>query len=265
MRKLLSAVLLFSIFLTSCGNEDQPTSDPAPAVKSVPRLSYSILATLPHDTAYFTEGLEFYNNTLIESTGLNGKSKLLAIDPATNKVLRSVSLDPAYFGEGVTILNDTAYQLTWQEHVVFVYHARDFKKIRELPFNGQGWGLTNDGKNLIASNGSSDLYFYQPGTFKLLNSISVSEAGSVVPNINELEYINGFIYANQWQRDLVYKIDPKTGEVVGKIDLSDLASRERASNPVAEVLNGIAYNPATKKIYVTGKNWKTMYEISIGQ
>ena len=162
-------------------------------------------------------------------------------------------------------MNDTVYQLTYQEHVVLVYSAKDFKKIKELPLNGQGWGLTNNGQVLIASNGSSDLYFYEPQTFRLLKTLSVTERGNVVPNINELEYVNGFIYANQWQQNYIYKIDSNTGEVVGKMDLSDLVQKARQQYPNAEVLNGIAYNPQTKKFHITGKNWPLIYEMEFGQ
>jgi glutamine cyclotransferase len=272
MRKSPSFLLTFlltfflSCFLISCTDSgNSPDNDGSNDIKPVPAISYSILSTVPHDTSYFTEGLEFYQNTLMESTGLNGKSKLVQTDPKTGKVIKEINLDNQYFGEGITILNDTIYQLTWQEHVVFVYTAKDFKKVKELPLNGQGWGLTNDGKQLIASNGSSDLLFYEPQTFKLLKTVTVTERGSVVPNINELEYVNGFVYANIWQQNYIYKIDPTSGEVVGKMDLSDIVSRARQQYVNAEVLNGIAYNPATQKFYVTGKNWPVMYEVSFGQ
>jgi len=145
--------------------------------------------------------------------------------------------------------------------VVHVYSAKDFKKIKELPLEGEGWGMTNDGKNLIASNGKSSLYFYDPSTFRLIRELPVTESGSSVVNINELEYINGFVYANQWQYNYIIKINPSTGEVVGKMDLSNEVNKIKAKDPHAEFLNGIAYNPSTKKVYITGKLWPEIYEI----
>ena len=244
------------------GCSDNPPAETPPAASSVASITHSIVATLPHDTANFTEGLEFYNNSLLESTGLNGKSKLILSDLETGRVIKEVSLDPKFFGEGITVFRDTIYQLTYQENTVLVYDARTLNKIRELPYNnGQGWGMTNDGNSLIVSNGSSNLYFFEPGTFRLLSVKGITENGSAVPNINELEYINGYVYANQWQYNYIIKIDPKSGEVVGKMDLSALVNQVESKDPKAEYLNGIAFNKATNKIYVTGKNWPSLHEI----
>jgi len=249
-----------SIFFISCNNgTDQPAD--GTNTPSIPFLSFSIISAHPHDTSFFTEGLEFYKNTLLESTGLAGKSKLVQVDPETGKILKQVKLDPKQFGEGITVLRDTLYQMTYRENTVNVYAAKDFKKIKELPLTGEGWGLTNDGKNLIASNGSSNLYFYEPSTFRLLRVQGVTENGNVVPNINELEYINGYIYANQWQYNYILKIKPDTGEVEAKIDVTDLVNKAKEKNPQSEVLNGIAYNPVSNKFYVTGKYWPEIYEI----
>jgi glutamine cyclotransferase len=252
----LSALVLF---LSSCTNSDKPQDTP-PQEKPIPTLSYSILSDHPHDTSYFTEGLEFYNNTLLESTGLPEKSRLVQYDLATGKVSKQVNLDPKLFGEGITVLHDTLYQLTYQEHVVNVYTAKDFKKIKEFQFNGEGWGLTNDGKNLIATNGSSNLYFYDPSTFKVIREQTVTENGVPAVNLNEVEYVNGFVYANQWQYNYILKINPANGEVVAKMDLSDLVNKIRQDNH-SEFLNGIAYNHATNKFYITGKLWPRIYEI----
>jgi glutamine cyclotransferase len=179
------------------------------------------------------------------------------------KVIQQVNLDSQYFGEGITIVNDTLYQLTYQEHKVLVYTAKDFRKVKEFVLNTEGWGLTNDGKNLIASDGSNNLYFYEPSTFRLLRVQSVTENDVPAVNINELEYIEGFIYANQWQYNYILKIDPANGQVVAKMDLTDMVNRIRAKEPKSEFLNGIAYNKQTRKIYVTGKNWPELYEIRI--
>lgn len=253
--KLLTGIL--SIYIISCNNStDSPVVEPP-----VPTLSFSIISTLPHNTSNFTEGLEFYKNSLLESTGLNGKSKLIQTDFTTGKVIKELALDPKYFGEGITVLHDTVYQLTYRESVAFAYNIKDFKKIKEFPFKGEGWGLTNDGKNLIASNGSSSLFYYEPGTMNLVKELPITENGGSVININELEYINGFIYANQWQTSYIIKINPANGEVIGKLDLTSVVEKVNAKSSDADTLNGIAYNPDTDKIYITGKLWPEIYEV----
>ena len=255
----LLSLLIFSII--GCNNSTS-TDTPSEGKNSVPISAPSIVSTLPHDTSYFTEGLEFYDSSLLESTGQYGPSKLLQLDPKTGKVLKEVKLGDKYFGEGITVLHDTLYQLTYKEKVVFVYDVKTFKKIKELPFDGaEGWGMTNDGKNIIVSTGSSNLYYYEPGTFKLLKTVAVTENGTPVPNVNELEYVDGYVYANQWQYDYIVKIDPSNGNVVAKYDLGGLHESVSRLDANAEVLNGIAYNHATKKFYVTGKNWPQMFEI----
>jgi glutamine cyclotransferase len=253
----LATVLFF--FFISCNNSTN--SGPETPQNTIPVSSPSIVATLPHDTSSFTEGLEFYDSTLLESTGNYGPSKLLQVQPKTGKILKEVKLGDKYFGEGITVLHDTLYQLTWKESVVFVYDAKTFKKIKELPFKGEGWGMTNDGTNLIVSNGSSSLYYYEPGTFKLLKVLNVTESGSTVPNVNELEFVDGYVYANQWQYDYIVKIDPSNGNVVSKLDLGGITESTKKIDPNADVLNGIAYNHATKKFYVTGKHWPQLFEI----
>lgn len=248
----------------ACTNDDVSSgNDGDNPQKSVAILNYSIAATYPHDTSSYTQGLEFYNGQLLEGTGNYGKSMLLQTDLKTGKVNKKAVLDSIYFGEGITILNDTLYQLTWKEKKVFVYTAKDFKKIKEFELNTEGWGLTNDGKNLIVSDGSNNLYFYQPSTFRLMHTQGVTENGSPTINLNELEYINGYVYANQYSiSDYIFKIDPASGQVVAKLDLSDITKRMKARYPHADVLNGIAYNPETKKVYVTGKFWPELYEIN---
>lgn len=263
MKKTYCFLLICSgLFWTGCnsGDGNGGGGDSNTAAPAVPILSYSIISTHPHDTSYFTEGLEFYHNTLLESTGNYGSSKLVQLDHPSGRVLKEVNLDPRYFGEGITVLNDTLYQLTYKEQEVLVYNAKDFRRLSTLPFKGEGWGLTNNGKEIIASNGTSTLYFHEPGTFNLIRQVNVTEAGSYVTNINELEYVNGFVYANQWQYPYILKIDPATGTVVAKLDLSDMVSRAQ-SDGHSEHFNGIAYNPSTNKFYVTGKYWKSLYEI----
>ncbi len=258
MKKLLGTIPLFIFILnTGCNNNEVK-----PDVPQTPLLSYSVANTLPHDISFFTEGLEFYKGNIIESTGLEGKSKLIQYDPANGKVSKQINLDSVNFGEGITIFRDTVYQLTYTQGIVHVYTATDFKKVKQLPYtNGQGWGLTHDSTHLIASNGSNKLAYYEPQTFKLIKEVEVKENGLPAVNVNELEYINGFIYANQWQYNTILKIDPSTGNVVAKMDLTDLVNRVKAKKPDADFLNGIAFNPLTKKVYVTGKYWPELYEI----
>ena len=254
----------FIVNLLSCGSNDPKGSDtPANAPKII---SAVIVNTYPHDTSSFTEGLIFYNNKLYEGTGIEGKSKWAEIDLKTGKEVKSSKLDPAYFGEGIVIVNDTVYQWTYKNKVGIMYSLKDFKKLGNFTYaSEEGWGMTYDGKNIIASDGTSNLYFYEPGTFKLLKTQTITESGSPVGGTNELEYIDGFIYANQWQTPYIFKIDPNTGVVVAKIDFTDLITRVKNTYPFIDVLNGIAYDATTKKIYITGKNWPELYEVQFGQ
>jgi glutaminyl-peptide cyclotransferase len=267
MKKTL--VITFIISLAACKNNDRNENENGSVTKAPATISYSLTAVYPHDTASFTEGLLFYKGELYEGTGdpdYSGKSKLMKVDLATGKAIKTVSLDKKYFGEGIVILNDTVYQLTYREKVGFMYSLKDFRKIGEFSFStGEGWGMTTDGKNIIATDGTSNLYFYEPGTFKLLRTQSVTEAGSLSYNLNELEFINGYVYANRWQASSILKIDPSNGEIVGKVDCSKLTEDVKRKYPFVNEFNGIAYDSASKKIYVTGKNWPELYEIQFGQ
>ncbi len=254
-------------FACNPGGDEKHDNDTTIVTTEGPKtLSYSIGPVYPHDTSSFTEGLLIYKGNMYESTGEKGRSKLVKVDLATGKHLQSLVLDPQYFGEGIVILNDTIYQLTYQEHVGFMYSLKDFKKLKEFPFaSAEGWGMTTDGKEIIASDGTSNLHFYEPGTFKLLRTMAVTEAGSLASNINELEFIDGYIYANKWQQAYILKIDPATGVIVAKADLTDVWNRVKAKDPAVDVPNGIAYDSATKKIYVTGKKWPDLYEIEFSK
>ena len=265
MKKILwPALYVIAGFIVSCnGNKGETGPDGSLEIMPVtPSISYSIKAALAHDTSYFTEGLEFYKGSLIESTGIYGKSRLVKYNPETGDVLKQIVLDSTYFGEGITIFKDTIYQLTYREGVVHVYTADAFKKVKELPYtNGEGWGLTHDSTYLIGNNSGNNLYYYEPSTFKLVKTLPVNENGLPAVNINELEYINGYIYANQWQLNTILKINPADGNVVGKMDLTDLVQRVKQKDPKAEFMNGIAYDSVKKKVYITGKNWPEMYEL----
>ena len=257
----------FIVFFTACNNTDSPAGSnnmvSAPELPS--NISYSIVKTYPHDTSSFTQGLILYNGDLYEGTGEYGRSHLLKVDLNNGVIKKNISIDPKYFGEGITILRDTVYQLTWQEKVVFAYSVKDFKKIKEFKIDTQGWGITTNGQELIVSDGSSNLYYYNTATFQLLRTQSITEAGSLSYNLNELEYIDGYIYANQWQAPYILKIDSGSGAIVGKIDLTDVWNRVKAKDPLADVPNGIAYDSASKKIYITGKKWPELYEIELSK
>ena len=259
----------FTFLLICCKSKD-PVVDPPIENQTPPPpvLGHTIIQVYPHDTSFYTQGLTFYKGELYEGTGdagYIGKTRLMKVDLKTGKPLRSISLSNNFFGEGITILRDTVYQLTWQEHKVFVYTLNDFKKIKEYDIDGEGWGITNDGQKLIVSTGSGILYFYDPSTFRLLSKGSIMEGNSQTFNLNELEYIDGFVYANQYQYPYILKIDPAAARVVAKYDVTDMWKRVQAIDPEVDVPNGIAYDSTTKKIYVTGKYWPEMYEIQLGQ
>lgn len=265
---VLFVTLLSTCFFYSCKNDDGKNGNDGKTDANTPpppkAISYSIINSYPHDTTSFTQGLIIYNGAMYEGTGNLGHSKLMKVDLKTGKSERSISLSDEFFGEGITILRDTVYQLTWQNRVVFIYSLNDFKKIGEFKIDTEGWGITTDGKELIVSDGTSNLYFYTPSNFKFIRKVTVTEGGSLAYNLNELEYIDGFVYANQWQAPYIHKIDPVTGLVVGKVDLIDIYKKVKGKDPHADVPNGIAYDSSAKKVYVTGKLWPELYEIQLG-
>jgi glutaminyl-peptide cyclotransferase len=272
MHYKLRSILLLAIvlFLYSC-NDDQTQSgqinvERAPAI---PAINYVVVKPFPHDTTSFTEGLLFHNGQLFESTGspegLDETKSLVGItDLTTGKIAKKIELDRSlYFGEGITILQNKLYQLTYQNQVCFVYDATSFKQIgRHTYSNKEGWSLTNNGTDLIMSDGTDKLTILNPDTFKPIKQIAVTENGKQRDSLNELEYINGFIYANIWFNNSIVKIDPATGKVVGKLDLSSLDYEAKRKYKDAEALNGIAYDAATDKIYVTGKLWPNIYQVN---
>ncbi|MEE6187029.1 glutaminyl-peptide cyclotransferase [Niabella digestorum] len=277
MRRLFTVSILFILiaaFLGCDSNNADKTNDGynnTYRANNVANISISVIKSYPHDTASFTQGLVVYKGQLYEGTGgaeyspVGSKfSQLLRVNIETGKAEKAVSLAPQYFGEGITILNDTVYQLTWREHKVFVYTLPDLKKVKELPLNTEGWGITTDGKQLIVSDGSSNLYFYEPSTFRLMRTQAVTQNGDLSFNLNELEYIEGYVYANQWQQPYIYKIEPESGQIVGRIDVTQIWERIKRIDPMADVPNGIAYDAEAKKIYITGKKWPELYEVQLG-
>ncbi len=262
MNKL--ALLLIGMFLfASCNNNNQTESTTATSAIAAPiNLSYTVLNIYPHDTSSFTEGLVWLDGQLLESTGQKGQSKLLQIKLANGKSEKSVSLSPEYFGEGISVINNKIYQLTWQEHKVFVYDM-NFKKLpQEFEWPYEGWGMTTDGKYLIIDTGGSNIYFVNPETFKIERTLGVVNNNGYVSMINELEYVDGYLYGNIFETNSIIKINGQTGLVEAIADLTDILKKNHQPDTSdSNVLNGIAYNPATKTFYVTGKNWPSLFEI----
>ena len=212
----------------------------------------------PHQTTSFTQGLEFNEGQLYESTGQKGQSLIAKVSLESGAHQQTMGLDGNYFGEGITIVGNTVYQLTWQEQKCFVYNKKTLQLEKEFAYSGEGWGLCNDGKSLIMSNGTERLTFRNPKTFEVERTIEVYTHQGPVANLNELEYVDGLIYANVWMTNKVAVIDPINGKVLAEIDATDLTLEGKQSG---DVLNGIAYNPKTKKWYMTGKNWPKLFEV----
>ncbi|MGB0524808.1 MAG: glutaminyl-peptide cyclotransferase [Flammeovirgaceae bacterium] len=223
---------------------------------------YQISLVLEHDPTAFTQGLVFYNNKLYESTG-GEESWIAEVDITAGTYEKKVILDQAYFGEGITILNNKMYQLTWQSNVGFIYDLETFEKIQEFSFQSEGWGITHDNQHLIISDGTDKLYYLDTVSLAVVETKAILENGSKTDKLNELEYINGFIYANQWGTNYILKIDPKKQEVVDRLDFTPIVNEVQNSAPEANVLNGIAYNPLTNDVLITGKLWPKSYLVKI--
>ena len=226
-------------------------------------VTYTILNTYPHDTKSFTEGLEFYNGFLYESTGQNGSSYIGKTDYKTGKTVQKVNLDAKYFGEGITFLNGKLFQLTWKDSTGFIYNANTMQLEKSFQFDKkiEGWGMTNDKTNMYQSDGTEKIWKMNPENQKIIDYINVYTNSTKLTKINELEWINGKIYANIWLKDTVIIINPENGSVEALVDFSGL--RKLTNVTPDDNLNGIAYNPATKTIFVTGKNWDKMFEVKI--
>jgi glutamine cyclotransferase len=269
MKRIL--LLLSFLLLASCTNDSPDDGEPTTAEKAatVPIINYSVVKTYPHDTALFTEGLLVHEGKLFESTGSPGgalgpRSLIGTIDLATGKFDKKVELDRSkYFGEGIVFLNGKLYQLTYKTQIGFIYDAHSFKQIGTFRYtNAEGWSLTTDGQYLIMSDGTSQLTYLTPDSLNPVKTLPVTEDGAPLQHLNELEYIKGYLYANIWMTNNIVKIDPSNGKVIGKLILGSLEMEAKARNPGIDVLNGIAYDAAKDKIYVTGKLWPNIYEIS---
>ncbi|HMT08035.1 MAG TPA: glutaminyl-peptide cyclotransferase [Pyrinomonadaceae bacterium] len=274
-------LLLFAsvAIATACGNTpgnsttNLNTSTPKPAAAPLNVSSYEVVKVYPHDDKAFTQGLFFHDGFLYESTGQNGKSSLRKVEIETGKVLQKWDLPREDFGEGSTLIGDKIYMITWQQGLGRVFNLSDFKLLREFSYQGEGWGLTNDGTNLIMSQGTHVLKFIDPNTFQSNKTLAVMrENGQPLMQINELEWVKGEIWANIWhsedpQKSLgkpnyIARIDPANGKLVGWIDLSNISPEDQRRDS-ENTLNGIAYDAATDRIFVTGKNWKKLYEIKL--
>ncbi len=259
-------VILILTGLLACTGEKKNTPDGKDLDSLL--INYGVVATHPHDTTSYTEGLVFHDGKLYEATGSpddlqHTRSVVGPVDLSTGRIDKKVELDRnKYFGEGIVFLNDKLYQLTYVTKVGFVYDGKTFKQVREFSFpSKEGWGLTTDGTNLIMSDGTDKLTWLDSISLKTLKTMNVYDNHGAVKGLNELEYIAGFIFANVHTTNYLVKIDPKTGKVLGKIDLSSLARDANAKNINSLDLNGIAYDPIKRTVYVTGKFWPTMYEI----
>ena len=248
---------------TSAANFASASAPAAAAAAPFTYYSCEVLRRYPHDLAAFTQGLLFLDsNTLLEGTGMNGKSSLRRVELATGKVLQQVDLPFRHFGEGIALLGGKVYQLTWKDHLGFIYDAATFQKQGEFRYDGEGWGLTTDGKSLILSDGTDRLRFLDPTTFAVQRSIRASHQGKPVDHLNELEFVNGQVFANIWGSDFIAQIDPDTGQSTGVIDCSALFPlAERATEE--QVLNGIAWDAATQRLLLTGKWWPEVFEVSL--
>jgi glutamine cyclotransferase len=263
--------LLFSAALLSCKNKAkvEPTESVNTGTQSI---SFYVVNSFPHDTSLFTEGFLVHNGQLYESTGSpeefpETRSLVGVLDMNTGKLNVKIELERSrFFGEGIAILKNKLYQLTYKNQVGFVYDLSSFKKLSEFTYsNLQGWSLTTDSISLIMSDGTNKLTYLNPETLKPEKTLPVTEDGQPTINLNELEWIKGYVYANIWQTNTIVKIDPSTGKVVGKLDLSQLVLQQKTETPNAQELNGIAYDAASDKIYITGKMWSKIYQIELAK
>lgn len=228
------------------------------------QVSYETVNSYPHDPTSFTQGLLWRDGGFYESTGMYGHSKLRRLEFPSGKVLKEVSLTDDLFGEGLALVDTRLVQLTWTTHRGFTYDIQSFKKLEEFHYDTEGWGLTYDGANLILSDGSSDLFYLDPHSFKVIKKLPVTMNGRPITELNELEFIDGEIWSNVWQTDLILRVDPATGRVASFLNMKDLlAPSDRTGTE--DVLNGIAYDADKKRIFVTGKRWPRIFEIRIKQ
>ncbi|HEX6044492.1 MAG TPA: glutaminyl-peptide cyclotransferase [Pyrinomonadaceae bacterium] len=260
---LVLALALASLTCNGSANTNSnatPTKDPANLV--VGNYGYQVVNIWPHDPSAFTQGLVFLDGKMLESTGQEGRSTLRSVELETGKVLKKVAVPEPYFAEGLALLNNKLYQLTWQHQVGFIYDPQTFQKTGEFTYSGEGWGLASDGHSLILSDGTNRLRFIDPDSFRTIKTIAVLDGKTPINELNELEYVKGEIYANIWHDDRIVVIDPQTGLVTAWIDLRGLLQPGDVQDAEA-VLNGIAYDQKSDRLFVTGKLWPRLFEIKI--
>jgi glutamine cyclotransferase len=258
MLKYLSSIAIFTLLISVACQSKKNTEQPVVKDESV--LTYEIITVLPHDQQAFTQGLTIFNNKIIESTGQNN-SWIAEVEPGSGKQDKKITLSNQYFGEGITVLNNKIYQLTWKNKVGFIYDARTYKQLGEFQYSTEGWGITTDKKNLIMSDGSEKLYFLDTVSYKVIRTINVMDGNSPIKKLNELEFVNGYIFANVWETPIILKIDPINGNVVGKLNLAAISNEIKSMYPSADVLNGIAFDTNSKALLITGKLWPKAYLI----
>ena len=239
-----------------------PQAGPGPA-QPFKRYTYEVVNIFPHDPAAFTQGLVYLDGIFYEGTGRYGHSSLRKVDPATGAVLQQHNLAAEFFGEGIAVVENSIYQLTWQNGTGFIYDKESFNERQRFQYTTEGWGLTFDGHHLIQSDGSATLYFLDPATLREVRRVDVTAAGEPVVRLNELEYIDGRVLANIWQTDYIVQIDPAHGAVEGVIDLTGLLEYAPPLQSAVDVLNGIAYDHESQRLFVTGKLWPALFEIRL--
>lgn len=262
----LLLVLALALSSLQCNSSDSNSNSPANTTAApsgpAPKYGYQIVNIWPHDSNAFTQGLILMDGKLLESTGTEGFSSLRRVEIESGKVLKKVDVSEPYFAEGIALLNGKVYQLTWQHQIGFIYDAQTFDRVGQFNYQGEGWGLTTDGQALILSDGTSNIRFLDPNNFRVLRTITVTDNSRPITELNELEFVNGEIYANVWHDNRIATIDPRSGHVNSWIDLTGLMPEGELQDPEA-VLNGIAYDQASGSLIVTGKLWPRVFEIKV--
>ena len=260
MRNTFLALAIVMTNAASCGSDATEDTGGQPAPPPAPVEAIQQVRSYPHDSTAFTQGLVWHGGTLYESTGRYGQSSLRVVALETGEVLKKTALAPQYFAEGIAAVGDSIYQLTWREGVMFIYDRATLQRVGQVQYSGEGWGLTTDGRSLIVSDGSNYLTFLDAGTLSPQRTVAVTDGGQPVHDLNELEWVKGEVWANVWHTKRIARIDPQTGRVKGWLDLAPIVP---TLTDKEAVLNGIAYDPQSNRLLVTGKLWPALFEIRV--